>query len=68
MEHNMINNLVNGVNLQKISTAVIDIDRKDNLLKLESGDIIWCKPEYISDTFDILKDSDKTFKFIISFS
>ena len=64
MENNLRYEFVNGVNLQKIATAVIDVDRRDSVSNLADKSIIWCKTDYLDDLFHSLPNNDNRYTLI----
>jgi hypothetical protein len=59
-----MNKLINGVNLQQAANAIYDVDRRDDLTRLKSGDVIWCKTDYLHTLFEQIKHRDEQFVLI----
>ena len=57
-------NFVNGINLQQVATAVIDVDRKDHVGDLPDNSIIWCKTDYLDVLFQSLSDNNNRYTLI----
>jgi len=55
---------VNGVNLQQISNAVFDINRRDSVKSLPNNSIIFCKTDFIEELFNELKYSNNKYVLI----
>lgn len=50
-------NLINGIGFQTIANHIIDVNRRDAIMQLKNGDIIWCKTDYLDLLFQQIKNN-----------